>query len=180
MAVTMISAVPMVVDGLLVVAHEDHYQTPLDVCEYMAGLILPSCRTVLEPTPGEGRLVSAIRRRGFTVIAPERFEDINPFDHFDATCMNPPFIKSIENQFLLAAMEMSDQVIALLPWFSLVNSDSRTRKIVEYGLRSVTHLPRKTFPKIRVQPCILNMERGYRGPTTLEFYGCAPIDTNLE
>lgn len=42
-----------------------NYQTPPFVCSYMAGLIPRSSSSVLEPTPGLGNLVKAIKERGY-------------------------------------------------------------------------------------------------------------------
>lgn len=152
------------------VPYNGRYQTPPLICDLMVSMIPEGVKTVLEPTPGEGRLVEALKLRGYDVTAPARFEEVDPFQRFDCVVMNPPFKNSIEIQFLRLAMEVSDNVIALMPWFTIINSDSRAKKMLEYGLPEVISLPRRIFPKVRVQTCIMRMERGYLGETLLEFY----------
>jgi len=70
-----------------------------------------------------------------------------------------------------------------MPWLTIINSQKRTEKINNYGLKSVTHLPRKTFPCSRVQCCILEMEKYYLDVTKLHFlklYETNKIDFALE
>lgn len=62
-------------------------------------------------------------------------------------------------------MEMSDNIIALMPYLCIINGEKRTQDIMDYGLKSITHLPRSTFKGSRVQTCILEMQRGYKGQT---------------
>jgi len=161
---------------------EERYQTPLWTCEIMADLIPNGVSQILEPTPGEGRLVNILRQRGYKVIAPEKFEELDPFLRVDAIVMNPPFKKSIEHQFLKIAMQMSDNIIALMPWFTLINCDSRTNELIKFGLKLVIHLPRSTFKKIRIQPCILQLQYGYKNKIELKFIDHEKIlnQTNLE
>lgn len=147
---------------------EDYYQTPVWACNLMADMIPAGVKTILEPTPGEGRLVKVLQDRGYIVTAPDLFENISPFLRFDAVVMNPPFKNSIEQKFLLASLELSDNIIALLPWFSLINCDSRTRLLKDFGILSVTHLPRSTFRKIRIQTMILHLQKGYKGTIELK------------
>lgn len=41
----------------------DHnFQTPTDVCDYMAKMVPQTANTILEPTPGLGNLVRAIEK----------------------------------------------------------------------------------------------------------------------
>src|ERR1700743_1450013 len=111
-----------------------HYQTPPDVCRYMASLIPPYCQTILEPTPGIGNLVKAISDNGRLVVAPEDYFLLDKSLKFDCVVMNPPFsdksldIKNKPNSFkamgmstgyniLFECMQKSDHVIALMPWF---------------------------------------------------------------
>lgn len=65
------------------------------------------------------------------------------------------------------------QIIILLPWLALINSERRVRKYIEKGLKKVVHLPCKAFPGARVQTCILvfqkGPQKGYRGNISLEF-----------
>jgi hypothetical protein len=64
-------------------------------------------------------------------------------------------------------MEMSDNIIALMPWLTMINGAKRTKDIMDFGLVSITHLPRKVFDGSRVQTCILEMRRGYTGKTEI-------------
>ena len=66
----------------------------------------------------------------------------------------------------LLVMEMSDNIIALMPWLVLINGNKRTTDIMNFGLISITHLPRKVFNGARVQTCIMEMKKGYKGKTT--------------
>ena len=138
------------------------FQTPLWVCAYMASLLPDNVVRVLEPTPGQGNLVNALE--GFDVTAPVDFYKIHGF--YDAVVMNPPFTPMKKGyEILLKCMGMTDIVIALMPWLSLINSEKRTNIIMEYGLKSVTHLPRHVFNGARVQCCILELKSGYVGKT---------------
>jgi hypothetical protein len=68
-------------------------------------------------------------------------------------------------KFLEEAMEQSDNIIALMPWFTISDSDVRMRKIREFGLISVTPLPRKTFQYARIQTVVLQLQKRYSGNT---------------
>lgn len=131
----------------------------------MANMMPDKCGTILEPTPGIGNLVKAVSSKG-SVTAPNLFEDIPTGTRFDWAIMNPPFSPMVEGyRYLKLVMEMSDNIIALLPWFIIINSQKRTDDIKNFGLISITHLPRKTFPECRVQCCVLEMKKGYQGST---------------
>lgn len=145
------------------------FQTPLNVCDYMTSLVPKGARNVLEPTPGEGYLVKALRANGLKVIAPENFFEVSGW--FDCIVMNPPFSPmQMGYDILFKCFEMSDHIIALMPWLTIINSKNRTRQINEFGLAAVTHLPRSVFPGSRVQTCILELERDYNNDTLLRFY----------
>ena len=58
--------------------YEDRYQTPIWACEIMTNMIPKGVKTVLEPTPGEGRLVKVLQDRGYEVTAPDLFENLKP------------------------------------------------------------------------------------------------------
>lgn len=139
-----------------------NFQTPEWVCEEMVKLIPEGTETVLEPTPGAGRLVAALE--GYAVTAPEDFWHIK--GRYDAVVMNPPFSPmTIGYQILYRCMTMTDTIVSLMPWLTLINSEKRTKDIMAWGLKSLTHLPRRAFPDARVQCCILNMKKGYDGHT---------------
>lgn len=141
------------------------FQTPQVVAEYMASFIPFNCGTILEPTPGLGNLVKAASVKG-EVIAPMYFEDIQKGSRFDWAIMNPPFTPMKEGfRYLKEVMDMTDNIIALLPWFIIINSERRLNDIKKFGLVSVTALPRKTFPSCRIQCCVLELRKGYSGST---------------
>lgn len=73
-------------------------------------------------------------------------------------------------QILLDCMEMSDHVIALMPWFTLSDSDVRLRALKSYGMKSITALPRKTFEYARIQTVVIELEKGYQYPTEFRVY----------
>lgn len=140
------------------------FQTPDWVCEYMCGLLPLFRMTVLEPTPGEGNLVKALRRHGHYAVAPNQFYKVSGW--FDAVVMNPPFTPMKTGyEILERVMGMSHLIIALMPWLTIINSEQRTHDIKSFGLKSVTHLPRSVFPGSRVQTCLLEMNYGYTGKT---------------
>ena len=150
------------------------FQTPPEVVEYMCSMIPEGVITVLEPTPGEGNIVSMLD--DYDVTAPDNFFDLQQ-NKFDCIIMNPPFSSKyvfgvpdtiqekgmkIGYHILFKCMEMSDHVIALMPWFLILDSSVRLRMLKNYGLKSITALPRSTFEYARIQCCIFEMERGYK------------------
>jgi hypothetical protein len=143
------------------------FQTPIPVCNYMADLLPNNVQSVLEPTPGIGNLVHAIQNRSVIVYTPEGdFWNMKHDIKYDAVVMNPPFTPTSEGyRYLKVCMELSDRIVALLPWFIIINSERRLRDIKSFGLVSVTHLPRKTFPGARIQCCVLEMNRNFDGHT---------------
>lgn len=146
------------------------FQTPDKICEYMSSFLPSNAGTILEPTPGEGNLVKALKGYG-NIYAPEDFFKID-FQRFDWIVMNPPFSPmKLGYQILNSCMLMSDNIIALMPWLTMINSVKRTNDIMNFGLVSITHLPRSIFPGSRVQTCILEMRKGYCGQTLFYNYG---------
>lgn len=147
------------------------FQTPKVVADYMASLMPDECGTILEPTPGLGNLVKAVNHKGL-VIAPMNYEDIPAGARYDWAIMNPPFTPMKEGyRYLKEVMGMADNIIALLPWFILINSERRINDIIDFGLVSVTHLPRKTFPGCRIQCCVLEMKKGFKDGTAFKSFG---------
>ena len=146
------------------------FQTPEWLCEYMCSLVPKDAIFILEPTPGEGNLVRELERIGCSVLAPSNFWKIDPSLTFDAVVMNPPWSPNqYAYDFLYAVMEITDVIIALMPWYTLINGDRRTDDILDFGLKSVGHVYRRAFRGARVQPVLLEMMRGYRGDIKLEF-----------
>lgn len=163
------------------------FQTPKDVCGFMASLIPSWCRTILEPTPGQGNLVTAAERLGFEVIAPPDYFLLDDSLKFDCVIMNPPFSSKYADltnakgdyskhgmrlgyHILKECMHKADNIIALMPWFTISDSDVRSRYLDGYGIKSLTSLPRSTFKYARIQTTILELERGYKGDTIFRFY----------
>lgn len=143
------------------------FQTPLPVCVYMVDLLPPGVVSVLEPTPGKGNIVKSLK--GYQVTTPKNFFECTGW--FDAVVMNPPFTPmALGYKILYATMEMTDTIICLMPWLTIINSEKRSNAIKAYGLKSITHLPRWVFPGSRVQTCILEMQRGHQGETLFHFY----------
>ena len=142
---------------------DTNFQTPDFCVKYMCSLIPENIKTVLEPTPGIGNIVKELEKN-YTVTAPIDFWDVD--GKFDAIVMNPPFSPMLVGyKILYKCMEMSDNIIALLPWLVMINSEKRTKDVIDFGLKSITHLPRNTFPGARVQCCILEMNKGFNGET---------------
>lgn len=164
------------------------FQTPIAVCRFMVSLLqaLPDPVTaVLEPTKGKGNIVTALEESGYTVYAPENYWAMQK-RRFDAVVMNPPFSSKYANMFgapvhlnksgmmvgyhiLKECMEMSDEVVALMPWFTVSDSDVRVRALKAYGFRGVYSLPRKTFDYTRIQTVVLHLVRGWEGEITFKF-----------
>ena len=156
------------------------FQTPLHIAKYMASLIPGSCKTILEPTPGIGNITSCLNN--FEVTAPADYFKLTK-QRFDCIIMNPPFsskyafnVPDVINKhgmrlgyhILCECMEMSDNIIALMPWFTI--SDVRLRHIKRFGLISLIALPRKTFEYARIQTCIFQLKKGYKGNTDFKVY----------
>jgi hypothetical protein len=161
----------------------EQFQTPEIVCDYMVRMIPADCVTILEPTPGMGHIVKSLKKHHFREIeAPEDFFLLGPDIRKDATILNPPFSSksaNLENapenldlrgmrvgyHILERCMNISDNVIALMPWFTISDSDVRLRKLMDFGLVSLTALPRKTFEYVRIQTVVIQLQKGYKGET---------------
>lgn len=162
------------------------FQTPPEVCRYMVSLIPLGVKTVLEPTPGKGNLVKELK--GFDVTSPKDYFLLDRGLRFDCVIMNPPFsskfaiLDNAPNSYkldkgmkfgyrlLTDCMNISDIVIALVPWFTLSDSDVRLRYLKNYGIKSITALPRRTFEYARIQTCIVVLVKGYKGKTEFIVY----------
>lgn len=161
------------------------FQTPIPVCKYMVSLLPETVVSVLEPSQGIGNMVNQLK--DYTVTAPTDFFLLDKTQRFDAVVMNPPFSDRsafLENapanfdgkgmrlgyHFLTECMKMSDNVIALMPWFTLTDSDLRLRTMKRFGLKSLTALPRKTFQYARIQTVVIQLEKGYQGETKFKIF----------
>ena len=65
------------------------FQTPKEVCIYMASFLPDRVGIILEPTKGEGNLVKVLNNKG-TLIAPDDFFSLDKKSRFDYIVMNPP------------------------------------------------------------------------------------------
>jgi type I restriction-modification system DNA methylase subunit len=162
--------------------YKNNFQTPPAIAEYMAQLLLyKNIRTVLEPTPGAGALVRAATSLGFKVTAPKDFFLLRP-RRYDGIIMNPPFSTPYANisnagmdftkrglrvgyHILAECMKRSDNIVALMPWFTISDSDVRLRALQAFGLVSLTSLPRSTFAYTRIQTVVIELQAGYNKPT---------------
>ncbi len=163
------------------------FQTPHQVCKYMVSLIPENAKTILEPTPGIGNITNLLSK--YNLTAPEDFFLLQKDKCYDCIVMNPPFSDKsaflhnapinfnekgmrLGYYFLTECMKMSDNVIALMPWFTISDSDVRLRFLKNFGLKSLTALPRKTFQYARIQTVIIELQKGYTAETifkTIDF-----------
>lgn len=171
---------------------KNDFQTPVPVAKYMVSLLPEGIVTVLEPTPGVGNIKKELIKSGYDVTAPDDYF-VNGGGKFDAVVMNPPFshkFTNLENApidlhksgmrmgywFLTNCMQQSDIVIALMPWFTISDSDVRMRALYRHGIKSITALPRKTFQFARIQTMVIHLERGFKGQTAFYAYDCLTDD----
>jgi hypothetical protein len=161
------------------------FQTPLPVCKYMSSWVRPGVKTILEPTPGMRNLSQTLIDDGYSVTEPENYFLLDPALRFDCVVMNPPFSRKwayglpenyqhygmrLGYQILIECMEKTNDVVALMPWFTISDSDLRLRHLKEYGLRAIIALPRKTFRYARIQTTILVLRRGWNEVTEFHTY----------
>lgn len=158
------------------------FQTPLPVSEYMCTMIPKETVTILEPTAGNGNILRFLSQ--YQVTAPENYFDLIP-SRFDCVIMNPPFSSKyafgvpadfeykgmrMGYHILIECMKMSDHVVALMPWFTISDSDVRLRYLKSFGLKSITALPRKTFQYARIQTCVFELYQGWKEETIFRVF----------
>jgi hypothetical protein len=167
---------------------KSQFQTPPGVADYMASLIPKHSKHILEPTQGEGNLVHAVLvnsdLKRMTIHHPDDFFKLKR-KKFDCIIMNPPFSEKhafgipknldlkgmrLGYYMLTRCMEMSPSVIALMPWFTIIDSDVRMRALTEFGLKSITSLPRKTFNYSRIQTCVIELHKDWPGITAFKTF----------
>jgi type I restriction-modification system DNA methylase subunit len=163
------------------------FQTPPEVAKYMITMVPAGAKIILEPTPGDGNIVKELNALGFEVKAPKDFFLLPKEDRYDCIVMNPPFSfkytildhaptnihkagMRMGYYFLMECLQRSDHVIALMPFFTISDSDMRLRSLKKWGFKSLTALPRRTFQYARIQTCVFEMEKGYHGPTEFKVY----------
>jgi len=144
------------------------FQTPDWVCELMVSLIDTDAKRILEPTPGEGNLTQVLHENfsRAEIFCPDGdFFSMNVRDILiDCVVANPPFTPmALGYRMLNRFFEFSGNVIVLMPWLVLINSEKRTNQLIEHGLSRIIHLPRRAFPGSRVQTCILKFSEEYDG-----------------
>lgn len=151
------------------------FQTPMIVGRHMATMLVPGF--TLEPTPGLGNLVRCAEEVGCWCYEPDGdfFKDpiLNPprVVRFDNVIMNPPYSDSQQGwTFLEPCLDLSCNIVILAPWILLINSGKRIDRLIKFGMQSVTHLPRKTFPGSRVQTCVIHLNKHHHGPTEFNYF----------
>ncbi len=167
--------------------HINDFKTPTDVAKYMVNVLPSDVVEVLEPTAGLGRVKTELDLKGYNVTTPKDYFLMDKTKHFDAIVMNPPFSgksltvdnaplkfhnKGMQAGYMISweCMQMSDCVIALMPRFTISDSDPRMRSIKKYGLKSITVLPRKTFDCTQIQTCVLELRKGWTAGTIFYAY----------
>lgn len=140
------------------------FQTPHWVCEIIVGLIEGNPKSILEPTAGAGNLVKAIDKGYPSSIVYTPTDFFNFDKEVDCIVGNPPFTPMKTGYDILnRCFELSDNIVILMPWLALINSQKRTQLYMEKGLKEIVHLPRKAFPGSRVQTCVLVFKKQYNG-----------------
>lgn len=145
---------------------ETNFQTPIWVCKVMASLVDTDVERILEPTPGKGNLARVLHENfsSAEIVCPSGdFFSMNAQDILvDCVVANPPFSPTaLGYRMLERFFEFSGNVIVLMPWVVLINSEKRTNDLVKRGLSRIIHLPRRAFRGARVQTCILKFSEGY-------------------
>jgi len=153
---------------------EIEFQTPEWVCEIMVNLIEFNPVFILEPTPGVGNLFKVLKSEfpDAEIDAPVDFYKHIKYHHgrYHYIVANPPFTPmNLGYKMLDDFFNITDNIIILMPWLALINSEKRTQKYISKGLNKIIHLPRKAFPGTRVQTCILVFEKGYHGNIIFEY-----------
>ena len=155
----------------------------------MVSMIDDKAKTILEPTPGEGNLINAVKERfsEVNIIAPENYFDWEQ-QEVDCTIMNPPFTDkqlittnashkvrelkgmAITGYFVYEAMKYSKEVIALIPYYFIINSAKRVEELMKFGFVSLTNLPRGVFGNLSVQVCVIHLRAGHSEQTLFKNY----------
>ena len=142
------------------------FKIPPEVCTYISNIVpYVKNQKILEPSMGNDDLLDILKHKGI-VTKPDNFLTHVHTSKYDWIVMNPPMSPmKMSYEILDKCMLLSDNIVALMPWLTIINGDKRTNKIMRYGLKSITHLPRNTFAGSRIQTCILHLEKGYKGDT---------------
>jgi hypothetical protein len=139
-----------------------NFQTPPYLCNFIAEVVKQSLgpdELIVEPTPGAGNMVAALRAGGFQRVEypPGDFFKWLPSAGPAAIVGNPPWSPMTKAyEILFRCLDMNPRlVVMVMPWMTLLNSDSRIQKLAAKGLNSIIALPRSVFPGIRAGCCIL-------------------------
>lgn len=167
---------------------DSNFQTPIAVVKYMVDMVPELAKTILEPTPGLGNIVNVLYSKNkYDITAADDFFLLDEKSKFDCIVMNPPFSSKsafMDNApsgtevtgmklgyyILKKCMKMSNNVIALMPWYTISDSDVRMKYLKTYGIKSLTALPRKTFQYARIQTVIIELEKGYQYDTIFKTF----------
>lgn len=167
---------------------DTNFQTPVPVCNYMVDMVPSHAVKILEPTPGLGNIVKSLEaKKRYQIITADDFFLLDKNEKYDCIVMNPPFssksafignappeaeIKGMKLGYhiLKECMQMSNNIIALMPWYTISDSDVRMRYLKDFGIKSLTALPRKTFQYARIQTVIIELEKGYQSETIFRIY----------
>jgi len=149
----------------------ENFQTPEWVMELMVREIPKNSRLILEPTPGAGYFVKFLEDSNFSVCFPKHdYFDMSHSVKYDCVVGNPPFTPMTKGyEILYSVMEHTDNIVMLMPWLTLINSQKRLDKIMEFGLKKIIHLPRNAFKGARVQTCVLVMSKSFCGDTIFNY-----------
>jgi hypothetical protein len=149
--------------------NEQDFKLPIDVSIYISNFIpFKKNQTILCPMLDKGNLLNTISGKG-NIITPPDFFSYTHMSKYDWVIMKPTSPMKTCYDVLDSCMLLSDNIIALVPWLTMINGDKRTAKIMKFGLKSITHLPRNTFAGSRTQTCILELEKGYKGQTIFKY-----------
>lgn len=146
----------------------DNFQTPEWVMDIMIKEIPVGIREILEPTKGAGNFVKRLENNGYYVYSTDGdyFKMNHKVDRYECIVGNPPFTPMQKGyDILFDVMDRSKNIVMLMPWLTLINSQKRLDRIMDFGLKKIIHLPRKAFKGSRVQTCILVLEHGFAGDT---------------
>lgn len=167
---------------------DSNFQTPVPICNYMVDMVPENSIKILEPTPGLGNIVNALNAKNrYQIITADDFFLLDKSEKYDCIVMNPPFSSKsafmnnapegvevtgmkLGYYILTECMKMSNNIIALMPWYTISDSDVRMRYLKSFGIKSLTALPRKTFQYARIQTVIIELEKGYQDETIFRTY----------
>ena len=78
----------------------NNFQTPIEICEFMASFLPENPGSILEPTPGQGNLLKVLSKYGSVTIPKDDFFKMEK-SNYDWIIMNPPFTPMSEGYKIL-------------------------------------------------------------------------------